>query len=209
MKGLYFFPLLLLLGCTATKLTSSWTAPTAGAKNYRQLLVVSTVQNEDSVLRIAMEDRMVAALKTIGYNAIAFHQAFRPGALRSMRYDSVRQRLSEKGIDGVITIGLLAKESESSYVKDRVSARPESAPMGSFWESPATTVKQEIGKPGYYVTTTEYYWESNFYDVNTIALLYNARTTAFDVTSAQSLAGKYGKLIVDDLQKNYVLTVKR
>jgi len=207
MKGL-LFAAVLLAGCTATKLTSSWTAPTAGATNYRKILVVSMIQNEDSTIRRKMEEQMAGDLRAIGYNAVAFTESFHRDEFRLMRYDSVRKKLSEQGIDGVITINLLAKEKEQVYVRDKVNVKAENTPLGSFWESP-TTIKQDIGKPGYYVTSSQYYWESRFYDVSTVSLLYTAQSTAFEVSSIQSLAHKYGKTIVDDLQKNYVLTAKK
>ena len=207
MKSYFFLPLILLFSCTATRITSSWTAPSAGNKNYQKILVVSVIQNEDSTMRNKMEEHMVTDLQSLGYNAVAYSGVFKQGTMKNMRYDSVRNRLTNLGIDGVITISLMAKEKESVYVKDKGTVKPDNLPMGSFWETPAV-VRQEVGRPGYYITSTQYYWESNFYDVGTIDLLYNAKSTAFEVSSAKSLAHKYGKKIVDDMQKHYLLTAK-
>lgn len=169
-------------------------------------MVVSVVE-DDSALRKKMERQLTAHLKAIGYDAVAFHESFGAGRLRYMRYDSVRLLLAGRGIDAVLTANLLTKESESIYVKDRGGAS-EGSPLGGFWERPLAPVRQTAGKPGYYLTATGYFWESNFYDVASLALLYNARSTATDVTSAQNLAQQYSRLIVADLQKNYVLTAK-
>ena len=207
MKSMFFFSLLFLTSCTATKITSTWSAPDAGARDYKKIMVVSVIQNEDSAMRKNMEQQMVADLKAIGYNAVAYSTEFKTGDLRYMRYDSVRQRLASKEIDGVIITSLLAKDNERVYVKDKSPEPADHLPLGTFWDSPVA-VKQDMGKPGYYVKSTQYYWESHFYDVKSLALLYNARTTAFEVTSTESLAHKYGKLIVDDMQKHYLLTAK-
>jgi hypothetical protein len=207
MKGLFFPSLLFLMSCTATKITSTWSAPEAGAKDYKKIMVVSVIQNEDSVMRRNMEQQMVADLKAIGYNAVAFTDEFKTGDLQYMRYDSVRQRLTSKEIDGVIITSLLAKDKERIYVKDKSPEPADHLPLGTFWET-STAVKQDMGKPGYYLTSAQYYWESHFYDVKSLALLYNARSTAFEVTSAESLARKYGKVIVNDMQKHYLLTAK-
>ncbi|RYF87546.1 MAG: hypothetical protein EON98_00235 [Chitinophagaceae bacterium] len=202
-------PLLVLVSCTATKLTSSWTSPQAGASDYKKLMVVSIIDIKDTTIQRKMESHFVHDLQGIGYNAIGYRDVFREGELKNMRYDSVRRKLTEKGIDGVITIHLMGMEKESVYVKDKVNNHMENSPLGGFWQSPITTVKQNIGKPGYYLTSTSYYWESNFYDVNSIALLYNARSEAFEVVSMENLAHKYGKMIVNDMQKNYVLSTKQ
>lgn len=205
MKTAAFFCLLLLLGCTSTKLTSSWTSPQAGNYAYKKILVVSIIHHNDTTIGRKMENHLVNDLKSIGHDAVGYRQLFQKEELKDMRYDSVRKKLIDKGIDGVITISLMATEKESVYVKDKGNIDPGAFPLGSFWQSPAT-VKQEIGKPGYYVEATTYYWESSLYDVASIELLYNSKSTAFEVTSMESLAHKYGKMIVKDLQKKFVLS---
>lgn len=200
--------IILLAGCASAKITSSWTAPSAGATNYKKIMVVSMIQNEDSIMRHKMEEHMTNDLRSLGYSAVSFNEQFQPGELKDMRYDSVRARLLNLGIDGVITINLLAKEKESVYVKDKYTPSSDNLPMGKFWESSTMTVRQDQGKPGYYVTATQYYWESKFYDVNALSLLYNANTTSFEASSAQAIAHKYGQKIVQDMQDKYVLSAK-
>lgn len=171
-------------------------------------MVVGILQEKDTTIQRKMERHLVSDLHAIGYNAVGYREIFNEGELKNMRYDSVRKRLAEKGIDGVITISLMTSEKESVYVRDKGRSDMDALPMGSFWQSP-TPVKQQAGKPGYYLTSTTYYWESNFYDVNSVALLYNARSTAFEVASTESLAHKYGKMIIRDIQRNYVLSAKQ
>jgi hypothetical protein len=208
MKSLSLLLLIVLAGCSSTRITSSWTAPSAGASDYQKIMVVSRLSKEDSALRRKMEEHMVADLKAIGYKAVAFTTEFKEGELKDIRYDSVRQKLSARHIDGVLTIDLLAKEQERVYVKEKVAVQPGNTPLGSFWEPPAR-VTQESNRSGYYVTTTQYYWESKFYNVQAVALMYNVQTTAFDAASIPALAHKYGKQIVTDMQKNYLLTAKK
>ena len=62
-----------------------------------------------------------------------------------------------------------------------------------------------IYEPGYYDVSTKYFWESNFYDIETKQLLYSVQTESFDPASAQSLAHEYGKLIVSSMVKYQVL----
>jgi hypothetical protein len=63
-----------------------------------------------------------------------------------------------------------------------------------------------IYSPGYYVTTTKYFWESNLYEVESRELVYSVQTQSFNPTSAGSLANEYGKMIVRDILKNNILT---
>ena len=167
-------------------------------------MVVSIIDNEDSTMRQLMESHLVNDLQSLGYNAIAYTSVFKNRELKNMRYDSVKIRLMNLGIDGVVTIRLMVTEKESVYVNDKEPFRQHTGPLGAFWESPST-VGQQVGKSGFYVTSETYYWESHFYDVGSINLLYNARSKTFDVSSVKSLAHKYGKMIVADIQKNYLL----
>ena len=82
-----------MVSCTATKITSSWTAPSAGAIDYKKIMVVGVVQNEDNAMRKKIEEHMVDELKGLGYAAVAYTNEFNNGELRYMRYDSVKRRL--------------------------------------------------------------------------------------------------------------------
>jgi len=204
MRNLLLLAIVVLAGCASSKITSSWTDPSAGANRYKKIMVVSIIENEDISMRKKMEQHMVGDLKSIGYDAISFLAEFNEGDFKTLRYDSVRNRLIKKGIDGVITISLMAKEKESIYVKDKQISNSDGRPGTSF-NNYYITVRQDLGKPGYYINATQFFWESNFYDVSTLALLYNVRTTSFEPASTESLAHQYGKQVIGDMQKNYVL----
>ena len=62
--------------------------------------------------------------------------------------------------------------------------------------------------PGYYVTDTRYFWESNLFDVASKELIYSVQTESFDPASSETLAHEYGKLIVKDMVKHRVLSRK-
>lgn len=205
MKALPFFLLLLLAACSSPKILSSWTAPEAGRTAYKKILVVSLATNSDSTLRTQMEKHMVGDLKAVGYNAVSFRQTFDENEFRGIRYDSARARFQREGIDGVITISLLAKEKESVYVPNKPPIPEDSYQRTNFWDY-YTRLRETVGKPGYYVNSTNLYWESNFYDLNSLALLYHVQSEAFNPASTQKLAHEYGKKIVSDLQKTAVLS---
>ncbi|HET7896292.1 MAG TPA: hypothetical protein VFL47_01435 [Flavisolibacter sp.] len=206
MKGLSFLLLLLLAGCTSSKIVSSWTSPEAGRNDYKKILVVSLASNEDSTTRRQMEEHMVGDLNAIGYNAVSFLHTFNENDFKGLRYDSARTRFQREGIDGVVTISLLAKENKAVYVPDKPTPT-DGIQRVDLWEY-YTSMKQTVGKPGYYINSTELFWESNFYDVNTLALLYHVRSVSFDPASTQKMAHQYGKQVVGDLQKKYVLSAK-
>jgi hypothetical protein len=62
--------------------------------------------------------------------------------------------------------------------------------------------------PGYYVTDTKYFWESNLYKINTTTqLLYSAQSQSFDA-SGSSLVDSYGKMIINDMLKANVIAAQ-
>jgi hypothetical protein len=64
---------------------------------------------------------------------------------------------------------------------------------------------ERIYSPGYYESTTKYFWESNIYDLKTKQLLYSVQTESFDPDDATALAHRYGKVIINDMKKNNIL----
>ncbi len=69
------------------------------------------------------------------------------------------------------------------------------------------TLNYRIYEPGYYVTDTRYFWESNVYDVSTQSLLYSVQTKSFDPATSESLGHEYGKLIIKAITDNAVLAL--
>ena len=63
-----------------------------------------------------------------------------------------------------------------------------------------------IYEPGYYITETKYFWESNFYDMSTQSLLYSVQTKTFSPSSTESMGHEYGRMIVKHMQQKEVLT---
>lgn len=207
MKVFSIFLLIFVCGCSSSRIVSSWTAPDAGNHTYKKILVASIIPNEDSALQRQMESHMVGDLQALGYNAVSFRQNFDANDFRGLRYDSARARFQRKDIDGVVTIGLLAKEKESVYVPDKPTAPSGQPDNVDFWDY-YNRMREAVGKPGYYVNSTQLYWESNFYDLSSLALLYHAQSKSFELASTQKLAHEYSNQLVNDLQKNYVLTAK-
>ena len=65
---------------------------------------------------------------------------------------------------------------------------------------------QRVFEPGYYVTNTSYFWESNFYNLKSAQLIYSVQTKSFNPDDVAALAHEYGKMIVKDMVKQKVLS---
>ena len=167
-------------------------------------MVVGIIRETERVMREKMEGHLVDDLRTMGYNASSAFVQYGPKSFQNLPEEEVNKKLKEQGIDAVLTIVLLDKERERHYVPGRVVYSPYIVYHNRFWGY-YQTIYHRIEAPGYYAVATNYFWESNLYDLRTQKLLYSVQTKSFDPSSAESLAHEYGKLIITQMSKDNIL----
>ncbi|NOT91226.1 hypothetical protein [Ferruginibacter sp.] len=197
--------LFLLMGCSSSKITSSWTAGNTTAKKFNKIMVVALIKESNRTIREKMEQHMIQDLKDLGQNAVSAYEEYGPKAFSNMDETAVLEKLKNSNVDAVITIVLLDKEKERQYVPGKMIYTPYASRYNRFWGY-YTTIYDRIYTPGYYETSNRYFWESNFYDLSTKELLYSSQTQSFDPASSEILAHEYGKKVVDNMIKKNVLT---
>jgi hypothetical protein len=192
-------------GCTSTsKITSTWKAKNVEPKNYNKILVLGLMNVADRTIREKMEEHLAEDLNTLGYNAICACEVFDPKAFNNMTEEAAINKLKNQGIDAVLTVVLLDKQKESKYVPGNIYYSPYGYYYNRFWGY-RSTLYRRIYEPGYYVSDTKYFWESNLYDMASQQLVYSVQTQSFSPDNANILGHEYAKLIVKDIVKNKVL----
>jgi hypothetical protein len=202
--GWWLLALMFVTACTTTKITSSWKAANVQPKHYSKILVLGLIKDSDRSLQEKMEAHLVDDLKSKGYNAVGSLQEFGPKAFSNVTEAEALARLKQSNIDAVVTIVLLDKQKERNYVPGRMYYSPYVMYYNRFWPYYGT-LNYRIYEPGYYVTDTRYFWESNVYEVSTQSLLYSVQTKSFDPANSESLGHEYGRLIIADIVKNNIL----
>lgn len=202
--GMLLLASIITAACTTTKITSSWKAANAQPKHYSKILVLGLIKDSDRSLQEKMEAHLVDDLKSKGYNAVGSLQEFGPKAFSNVTEAEALARLKQSNIDAVVTIVLLDKQKERNYVPGRMYYSPYVMYYNRFWPYYGT-LNYRIYEPGYYVTDTRYFWESNVYEVSTQSLLYSVQTKSFDPANSESLGHEYGRLIIADIVKNNIL----
>lgn len=204
-NSIWILLLALFMGsCTSSRITTSWKADNTVAKAYKKVLVLGLIKESDRSLQENMENHLVGDLKEMGYNAVSSLQEFGPRAFDKMDEDAAIGKLKNSGIDAVITIVLLDKEKERKYVPGNTYYTPYGYYYNRFWGY-RTTLFNRVYEPGYYITDTKYFWESNLYDMSNQQLIYSVQTQSFDPASTENMAHEYGKMIVEDMAKNAVI----
>jgi hypothetical protein len=207
MKTLKWFCFMLLLAasaCTSSKITRSWKAENVVPKHYNKILVLGLINDADKTIREKMEEHIVGDLKTLGYTAVCSCEEFDPKTFENMNEQQALDKLGKSGIDAVLTVVLLNKAKVRSYVP----ARQQTTPYGMYQEQFWGYYKDRFGlvfTPGYIVEDTQYFWETNFYELETRNLLYSAQSQSFDPNSAQALGHEYGQMIVKNMVKKHVV----
>ena len=197
--------LILLLGCTSSlRITHSWKSGVLPARNYNKIMVVGMLPENERNLRESMEDHLALELQKRGYDAVSSLKELGPKSLQNMEEQQLLDKIKDNGFDAVITIVLLDKERERYYVPARVYYSPYIIYQRHF-RTYYSTIYGRIYTPGYYMKDTRYFWESNFYDMETKELLYSVQTESFDPNSAASLSEEYGQLIVNDMAKKTII----
>lgn len=195
---------LLGAGCSTTKITSSWKAENAEPKEYKKIMVLGLIREADRSIQENMENHFVNDLKELGYNAVSSLREYGPRAFDNLDENAAVDKLKNSGIDAVVTIVLLDKEKERYYQPGSVRYSPYVVYHNRFWRY-RTVLYQRIYEPGYYITNTRYFWESNLYDMHTQKLVYSVQTQSFDPSDSESLGHEYGQLILNNMLKENVL----
>lgn len=196
-----------IISCNSTQVISSYKDEKTAAKDYKKILVLGIFQQKERSLRQETEIQLVNRLKNEGYNAVSAMEDFGPKAFEKISEDQLASNLKLSGYDAVITTALLDKTKEENYQPGTSSLQP----IGVFYNRFGryySTVYDRVYQPGYYTTSTDYFLESNLYDIKSGNLIYSIQTKSYDPSSATSLANDNSKKIVQDLKEKGVFVKK-
>lgn len=195
---LWLFTFLLFSTCTSTRITSRWQPPDRGHPPFRRILVLGMIHSKDWSVQQNMERHLVEDLRDRGYEAVSSFHEYGPHAFEGLTEQEAVGRISDNRFDAVLTIVLLDKEREKHYNQGYFYFSPFMYYYGNFWGY-RMMMNSRIYEPGYWTTTTRYFWESNLFDIPGGRLIYSIQTQSFEPSSTDSMAHAYGELIADEL----------
>lgn len=194
---LLFLLLPVLVSCKSSHIVSVWKAGDVTVKKYNKIMVTGLIGDTDRSIQEKMENHIVDDLRLLGYTAVSALAAYGPKAFAGMDEAAVVQKIKSSGVDAVLTIVLLDKEKERNYGP----TRPYQSRFWGYYGRYNRTVTER----DYYVINTKYFWESNFYSMDSSQLLYSVQTKSFDPASSESLGHEYGRMIVKHMVDQKVL----
>lgn len=193
-KWLLIVTAFVFASCSNTQITSSWSNKNAPSTHFNKILVLALLPDNSRGIQQAMEISMVNQLRKKGFQATSAFDQYGPKAFANLDESKSIARVKQDGVDAVMTISLMDKTRQRSYVPDGWYP----GPYWGYWGG-------GMFSPGYYTVNTNYIWESNLYTVSDNKMRYSVQTQSFDPSSARSLARQYSKKIVNDMLSRGVL----
>jgi hypothetical protein len=201
-----FVAIAFLFSCSSTKITGAWKNPKQPAKTYSSIFVASLSSN--SVARATVENDMASALEKQGIASYKSMDEFPPGVKKdSVTKEEILGRMRNKKADGILTISLIRKETESHYMPGG------GIPYAPF---PMYPYYSDFGgyyshwypyaySPGYYEQDKAYYIETNLYDSATEQLVWSAQSRTYNPTDLKDFSKDFSKTIVAKLKEDGML----
>ncbi|HEY0245429.1 MAG TPA: hypothetical protein VGC01_07710 [Mucilaginibacter sp.] len=203
---LFMLPLLFTSCGTSTMITSSWRKPDATANGYRNVFVAAITSNIP--VKQQVEDGLQQLLQQKGLTVEKSTDVFPPNfsAETGQKKDLAISRIRPTGADGILTITLLRKETESHYT-GRTGWNP-GFRYGYYnrFSDYYNNWYPYIYAPGYYEQDKVYYLETNLYDAKTEQLIWAAQSKTYDPINMQSFLKGYVQSISDQMVKDGLIT---
>jgi hypothetical protein len=204
--GLFVAGVLFLFSCApATKITGSWKNPVPTTREYKTIFIATLSNN--TIARSTTENDFADALNKYGIKTIKSIDEFPPAFLNdSVSKEVLLDKIKKKNSDGILTVSLLKKETESRYQRGGYPYAPVTvypyyynfSGYYSYWY-PYTY------SPGYYVNEYVYYFETNFYDGSTENLLWSAQSETYTYSGLSSVSKEFATVIVSKMAKEGVI----
>ena len=194
--------MILMNSCASSNHVRDWTSSEDYDRNFKNVLIMGLVNKVS--LRNDIEYEMVVAAKKVGLNA-TYSVAMFPPELGKPFDDTERLkvRLQEAGFDGILTVAVIDVTAER-YVP------PENqyVPLVYYDRFKNYYYRTEalVYKPGYFSLQTNYFLETNLYELKGGTLVWSGRSFAFDPQDVERAVPSYAKKLFKELLKYEIIT---
>jgi hypothetical protein len=202
---LFLASLLLLAGCSTTKVVTSWHDDSYRSGALRKPLVMAIARKQ--VIRAKLEDEFVRELRAIGVDAVQSYKMF--PELDELKADTIKDKLPGTDRDSILVTHLVDVKKETVYVP----ARTDVYPMGGAYSRPgyydnfgsyygqSYTV---VSSPGYSYEFKVFVLETNLYAAATDKLVWTVVTETEHTDSIDSAVKDFVGAVVKNVEKNKV-----
>lgn len=203
---LYFLAVVLFFpSCETLQITQSWKIDRLPSNGMNNILVMGLNRESDRSILFEMEKHLSEDLRGRGYNASSALSVFGPHYFDRLSEQEALNKLQQSGYDAVLTIVMLDKDKERYYIPGRVMYTPYVVYYSRFWGY-RTALVQRVYEPGYYVSDTKYFWETNLYSLREAQLLlFSAQSKSFEPGNASTFGHQYARSMINRMVDQGVL----
>ena len=183
----------LIGGCSSATVTNTWKDPSfQGPFNFKKIVVI--VIHPDGTVRRVAEDEVVSQIGP--ERAVAAYKILSDDELQDM--GKMKGKLEAMGIDGAVTMKLIGKQQETTYVPG--------SPSYGFYDYYGGA--RYAGSPGYVVTDTIATVETRIYSVTQGKLLWSCTSQTFNPSDIRSNVADIAKAVGEELRKEKLIAPK-
>jgi hypothetical protein len=182
-SGILALTVILLTGCSQTKVTSVWVDPEYQGDGIDNVFVVGV--SKDGGLRRIFEDEFVALFKQRGVKATSSYRVLPDEDLRDEK--KLDSKVEESGSDTILMTRVIDIRKDTQYIPPDYVYSP---PVHYYGGWHGYYNRAYMVSPGYTVEYETAVLETNLYDLKTDKLIWSARSDA-------PTDGKIGKHIKD------------
>jgi len=193
---------------SSTRITGSWTDPElkGQVKENTSVFVASLSRNME--VRTKLENALAAEATMRNIKVVKSTEFFAPSFYEKLPARvEILEKIKQSGVDAVLTVSLINKESETRYVPGNNRYY---TPYPSYrWYGGLYTYYNywypNLWDPGYYTTDKTYFMETNLYDAANEKLLWSAQSETVNPGSIDNFVRDYPKKLVEQLVKDGLL----
>ena len=193
----WLFAALLTMGCAGTDLTTRQIEQTETVKPASDILVILVADRDET--RRVFEDRFVAALKSVGVDAIGSADAIPMPSDLELKKEAILQAVEKYESDAVLITHL----ADIAYAESRSRANPQEYGFHGYYGF----LYRYYNDPGHSRTYSTIVLETNLFDVQTEKLIWSGQTKSMDRAKAEVINDVIS-LVVRDLMNKKLLAPK-
>jgi hypothetical protein len=195
MKKMLIVICIIAASCSSTvKIVQSWKAPDSSYTPVQFQKVLIIVLGKDEAFRSNAEDKIASGSSTFHASHLLFPNKQIIG--EEGRFKNV---IKENGFDGVVTLRLLGKDKENTWVAGNYTA--------GFWAF-RNNVYPAYYQPGYFDENTSYTIETTVFSMNQDKLLWSGITAGTNPSSLKRTIDEVLKEVIRQMKKDNFLPGK-
>ena len=185
----------MLSGCGSTRYESTWSDPSASPVTLSGQKVAAFFFGGTETTRRAAEDVLARELTARGAQGIPGHTLL-PGS-EPVDPLAARQRLQQAGVEGAVTMRVVGREKETTYVPPTIPPT-----FGGYWGG---MYPGGYYSPGYTRTDTLVSVETRAFSLPQDRLLWSGKSVTTSPTKVESFVKELSAKAADEMQKSGLL----